>query len=50
MLRTTSRAQSPGMAVVDIQGIPLEQMLLLAEAITAPLPAVSDGAKPGQPG
>ncbi|KFE58445.1 hypothetical protein [Hyalangium minutum] len=38
-----------GKAVVDIQGIPLEQMLLLAEALTAQLPGVSDGAKSPEP-
>ncbi|WP_044199040.1 hypothetical protein, partial [Hyalangium minutum] len=38
-----------GRAVVDIKGIPLEQLLLLAEALTAQLPGVSDEAKSPSP-
>ena len=34
-----------GKAVLDIQGIPLEQVLQLVEALSAELPQVSTGAK-----
>ncbi|MFL5346362.1 MAG: hypothetical protein ACJ8AT_16355 [Hyalangium sp.] len=38
-----------GKAVLDFKGIPLEQVLQLAEALTAQLPLVLDGSKPPQP-